>query len=111
MTLLNVLAMTVAEIFGNANFKHFVGDTGHHGHLVGGFVGYMGVMYFLIQSFTSASMLMTTFLWEGMITVLGSSYAVFVLGENFDHWIQWAGVALMGVAMWMVHSGHKLKLG
>ncbi len=109
MALMNVLAMTIAEIIGNANFKNFTGEKGHHGHLLGGFIGYIGVMYFLIQSFASTSMLMTTFLWEGMITVLGSAYAIFFLGENFDHWVQWAGVALMFVAMWMVHSGAKLK--
>ena len=102
--------MTIAEIIGNANLKNFTTESGHHGHLVGGCIGYMGVMYFLIKSFASTSMLMTTFLWEGMITVLGSAYAIIVLGENFDHWVQWAGVALMGVAMWMVHSGGKLKL-
>lgn len=111
MTLINVLAMTIAEIIGNANFKNFASGNGHHGHLLGGFIGYIGVMYFLIQSFASTSMLMTTFLWEGMITVLGSAYAIFFLGENFESWIQWAGVGLTFVAMWLVHSGHKLKMG
>lgn len=105
MTLLNVLLMTVSEIFGNANFKHFTGDAGHHGHLVGGFVGYIGVMYFLIKSFSSASMLWVGAMWEGMITLLGSAYAFFVLGERFDSWVQYAGLVLGIVAMWMVHTG------
>jgi multidrug transporter EmrE-like cation transporter len=105
MTLLNVLAMSLAEIFGNANFKNFVGSDGHHGHLVGGFVGYLGVMYFLIQSFASTSMLVTTFMWEGMITVLGSAYAFIVLGERFTSWIQYVGVVLAILSVWMVHCG------
>lgn len=107
MALANVLAMTVAEIFGNANLKHFAGDAGHHGHLVGGCVGYACVMYFLIQSFATTSMLVTTFLWEGMIAVLGSAYALFILGERFTSGIQYAGVALMILAMWMIHHGNR----
>jgi multidrug transporter EmrE-like cation transporter len=105
MTLLNVLAMSLAEIFGNANFKNFTGSGGHHGHLVGGFVGYLGVMYFLIQSFASTSMLVTTFMWEGMITVLGSAYAFIILGERFTSWIQYVGVVLAIISVWMVHCG------
>lgn len=108
MTLINVLAMTLAEIFGNANFKHFAGGAGHHGHLLGGFVGYLGVMYFLIQSFSSTSMLVTTFMWEGMITVLGSAYAVLFLGERFTSWIQYLGAFLAVLSVWMIHCGdHK----
>lgn len=107
MTLLNVLAMTVAEIFGNANLKHFTGNAGRPGHLVGGCVGYACVMYFLIQSYATTSMLVTTFLWEGMIAVLGSAYALFVLGERFTSGIQYAGVALMVLAMWMIHQGNR----
>lgn len=105
MALFNVLAMTLAEIFGNANLKHFAGGSGHHGHLLGGCVGYACVMYFLIQSFATTSMLVTTFLWEGMIAVLGSAYALFVLGERFTSWIQYVGVGLMVLAMYMIHWG------
>lgn len=105
MTLANVLLMTVSEIFGNANFKHYAGGTGHQGHLAGGFVGYVGVMYFLIKSFSGASMLWVGAMWEGMITILGSAYAFFILGERFDSWIQYAGLLLGLVAMCMVHVG------
>jgi hypothetical protein len=50
-------------------------------------------------------MLVTTFLWEGMIAVLGSAYALLVLGERFTSWIQYLGVALMVLAMYMIHKG------
>jgi multidrug transporter EmrE-like cation transporter len=105
MTLLNVLAMTLAEIFGNANFKNFAGAGGHHGHLAGGLIGYLGVMFFLVKSFASTSMLVTTFMWEGMITVLGSAYAFLILGERFTSWIQYLGAALAVLSVWMVHCG------
>lgn len=108
MTLLNVLAMTLAEIFGNANLKHYASGGGHHGHIAAGLVGYLGVTYFLIRSFSSASMLWVGAMWEGMITLLGSAYAFFILGERFSSWIQYAGLGLGVLAMYMVHCGDKL---
>ena len=47
-------------------------------------------------------------MWEGMITLLGSAYAFFILGERFNSWIQYAGLGLGILAMYMVHCGEKL---
>jgi multidrug transporter EmrE-like cation transporter len=44
-------------------------------------------------------------MWEGMITVLGSAYAFIVLGERFTSWIQYVGVVLAILSVWMVHCG------
>lgn len=42
---------------------------------------------------------------EGMITVLGAGFAIFVLGERFSHPIQYFGIFLAIVAMLLVHLG------
>jgi hypothetical protein len=42
---------------------------------------------------------------EGMITVLGAGFAIFVLGERFSHPIQYFGIFLAIVAMMLVHLG------
>jgi drug/metabolite transporter (DMT)-like permease len=42
---------------------------------------------------------------EGMITVLGAGFAIFVLGERFSHPIQYFGIFLAIVAMILVHLG------
>jgi hypothetical protein len=44
-------------------------------------------------------------MWEGMITVLGSLFAIFILGERFNHWIQYAGILVGLLAVYMVHLG------
>jgi hypothetical protein len=44
---------------------------------------------------------------EGMITVLGAGVAFFVLGERFNHPIQYIGLLLGIIAMLMVHFGDK----
>jgi multidrug transporter EmrE-like cation transporter len=44
-------------------------------------------------------------MWEGMITVIGSLVAFFVLGERFTSPVQYAGLGLGLLAMLMVHYG------
>ena len=53
-------------------------------------------------------MLWVTAMWEGMITIAGAGASVFILGERFDHWIQWLGLSLGIVAMMLVHIGGHL---
>jgi multidrug transporter EmrE-like cation transporter len=96
--------MSLAEIFGNVNFKMFA-ESNSGRHLIGGVFGYIAVMYFLVQSFMSANMLWVGAMWEGMITVIGSLVAYFVLGERFTSPVQYVGLALGLLAMLMVHYG------
>lgn len=72
---------------------------------MGGIFGYIAVVYFLVQSFMSANMLWVGAMWEGMITVIGSLVAFFVLGERFTSPVQYAGLGLGLLAMLMVHYG------
>jgi multidrug transporter EmrE-like cation transporter len=104
MTLINIVLMTLAEIFGNVHFKWFAAS-GAHSHLIGGVIGYLGVMFYLVQSFSAGNLLYVSAMWEGMITVIGSAVAIFFLGERFNSPIQYWGIVLGLVAMLMVHSG------
>lgn len=108
MSLLPVALMTLSEIWGNVHFKLFT-HSGHHGHLGAGILGYLGVIFFLIKSLSVGSLLYVSAMWEGMIVVVGSFVAVFVLGENFESWVQWAGVGLGILSMLLVHLGGKVK--
>jgi len=101
----HVLAMAVAETFGNVHLKNYAASNSHH-NLFCGIAGYCGVLYFLVRSFTlGGSLLWVSALWEGFITVLGAGFAIFVLGERFSHPIQYFGIFLAFVAMILVHLG------
>jgi len=112
MALVNVLAMSCAEIFGNCHLKFFAesGNSTKH-NLALGIIGYVAVLFFLVRSFTHANMLYVSALWEGMITILGAAVAFFILGERFKHPIQWVGLVLAFIAVVMVHFGEKLASG
>ena len=105
MSLAHVLAMSIADIFGNFHLKNFAASNSHH-NLFCGIAGYCGVLYFLVRSFAlGGSLLWVSAMWEGMITVLGAGFAIFVLGERFSHPIQYFGIFLAIVAMILVHLG------
>jgi multidrug transporter EmrE-like cation transporter len=105
MSLAHVFAMSLAETFGNFHLKNFAASNSHH-NLFCGIAGYCGVLYFLIRSFAlGGSLLWVSAMWEGMITVLGAGFAIFVLGERFSHPIQYFGIFLAIVAMILVHLG------
>jgi multidrug transporter EmrE-like cation transporter len=105
MALANILLMSLAETFGNVHFKWFAKSQAQT-HMIGGLVGYIGVVYFLVQSFSSAeSLLYVSAMWEGMITVLGALVAYFFLGERFSSPVQYLGIIFGLVGMIMVHMG------
>jgi multidrug transporter EmrE-like cation transporter len=102
--LTSVALMTLSEIWGNVHIKMFTKTNSSH-HLAAGILGYVGVLFFLVKSLSVGSLLWVSAMWEGMIVVLGSFVAVFVLGENFTSPIQWVGVGLGVVSMFLVHMG------
>jgi multidrug transporter EmrE-like cation transporter len=91
MTLLFVLAMTSAELFGNAHLKWF-SDNGKHHHLGLGILAWAVVLYFLVKTLENSDMMWTCIMWEAMIVIGGAIVAYVFFGEKFTHWIQWLGL-------------------
>ena len=91
MTVLNVLLMTVAELFGNAHLKWFA-ENGKPRHAVLGAAAWLVVLLFLVEVLKGKSMMWTCIMWEAMIVLGGAITAYVVFGEKFTHWVQWLGV-------------------
>ena len=93
MSLVHVLMMTVAELFGNAHLKWFA-DTGKHHHLGFGVLAWAAVLFFLIETLKRSNMMWTCIMWEAMIVIGGAITAYVFFGEKFTSWIQWLGILL-----------------
>jgi multidrug transporter EmrE-like cation transporter len=99
MTFINVLAMTLCELFGNAHLKWFA-ENGKHHHLGAGIIAWIVVLFFLIRSLRDTSLLWTCIMWEAAIVIGGAIVAFVFFGEKLNHWIQWLGVAFaLGAAI------------
>jgi multidrug transporter EmrE-like cation transporter len=91
MSFMYVLAMTAAELVGNAHLKWFA-DEGKHHNLMFGILAWMAVLFFLIKTLSGASMMWTCIMWEAMIVIGGAITAWLFFGEKFTHWVQWLGL-------------------
>jgi multidrug transporter EmrE-like cation transporter len=91
MTILNVLIMTLAELFGHAHLKWFA-ENGKHHHLGLVVVAWLEVLFFLVKALSQKSMMWTCVMWEAMIVLGGAVSAWLIFGEKFTHWVQWLGV-------------------
>lgn len=109
MTILYVLGMTLAELFGNAHLKWFA-ENGKHHHLGLGVVAWLAVLFFLVKTLSMKSMMWTCVMWEAMIVVGGAVSAWLIFGEKFTHWIQWLGVLFaLGAAICINYNCENLK--
>lgn len=81
MSFMYVLAMTAAELVGNAHLKWFA-DEGKHHNLMFGILAWMAVLFFLIKTLSSASMMWTCIMWEAMIVIGGAITAWLFLARN-----------------------------
>ena len=99
-TTLNVLYATMAEIVGDFGFKEFARQGTTHGFLQGA-LGYVGVIFFLIRSLRTGNILYVNAAWDGISGIVESIAAYFILGERFNHPMQWVavGIIFLGLAM------------
>jgi len=98
MATLNVIGATLAEIVGDFGFKEFARQGTSKGFLQGS-MGYVGVIFFLIQALKSGNILFINSAWDGISGILETLAAYFILGERFVHPMQWVAVAIIAAGL------------
>jgi multidrug transporter EmrE-like cation transporter len=101
MTTVNVIMATLAEIIGDFGFKEFARQGTSKGFLQGS-LGYVGVIFFLIQSLKTGNILFVNGMWDGVSGILETLAAYFILGEKFVNPMQWVAVAIISVGLIML---------
>jgi multidrug transporter EmrE-like cation transporter len=101
MTTLNVVWATIAEIFGDFGFKEFARKGTASGFLKGS-IGYVGVIFFLIQSLKGGNLLYVNGMWDGISGIIESLAAYFILGERFNHPMQYVALGIISIGIIML---------
>jgi multidrug transporter EmrE-like cation transporter len=94
MTLYSIGLLSLTEVFGDFALKKYANEGGLT-FLVYGVLGYVGVIYFLIQSLRGSSLLMVNVAWDGISAFIESLLAFVVLGERFSDPNQYIGIGLI----------------
>ena len=106
MSLLDVTIMSLSEIVGDFGFKNVarLGFGNVQGWLAG-IGGYIGVIYYLIRSLRVGNVTYVNGMWDGVSAVLETAAAFFIFGERMKSWVQYMGLLLIIVGMWVMRSG------
>ncbi len=113
MSLVEVTALSLAEIVGDFGFKQFANQGGII-PLVTGIVGYFFVIGFLIVSLQGSSVLLINNLWDGLSAIIESIAAYIFLGERFEHFSQYLGMIMIIAGVFLLKvpltRDHKFKM-
>lgn len=101
MSLSQIVTLSAAEIVGDFALKEFANKGGVLPLSVG-IAGYIGVVYFLIVALQGSTVLFVNGAWDGISALMESIAAYFFLGERFHNPIQYVGLALIIVGVYLL---------
>lgn len=101
MSVPEIIALSTIEIIGDFALKKFANEGGLQ-YLATGIVGYIGVVGMLIVSLRGSTILMVNGAWDGISTILESLAAYIILGERFEHFIQYIGLVFIVMGLYML---------
>lgn len=105
---LNLVLLCITEIFGDFQLKFFARGN-QLSNLGGGLLGYLGVVFFAIRCFKDANVLWVNGMWDGISAILESIAAYVILGERFNTWQQYAGLAIIVLGIFLLRVGQVPK--
>ena len=104
MSLTSIFAISIAEIFGDFNYKEFARG-GNPVDFAKGSAGYIAVVYFLIKLLKSGNVIYVNGMWDGVSTLLESVAAYLILGEKLNKPSQYIGLGVIIIGIFILHSG------
>jgi multidrug transporter EmrE-like cation transporter len=94
MSLQYIGFLSIFEIFGDFALKMYA-DNGGLSNLGYGIIGYIGVVFFLIQSLRGNSIIVVKASWDGISALIEYIAAYLILGERFTDTNQYIGIVLI----------------
>ena len=104
MSDLNLLLLSVAEIFGDFKFKDYA-RLGGASNFIQGTLGYTAVIYFLIKSLRVGNVMYVNGMWDGVSAVLETVAAYLLLGERLNTGYQYLGLGMLISGLFILRRG------
>ena len=101
MSFQQILTLSVVEIIGDFALKEFANNGGLLPLSIG-VSGYIGVVYFLIVSLQNSTVLLVNGAWDGISAIIESIAAYIFLGERFHSHIQYIGLFLIIIGVYLL---------
>ena len=101
---INIILLCFVEVYGDFALR-FYAQTNNLKWLVHGIAGYVGVVYFLIQSLRFNNVLYVNGLWDGMSGLLESVVAYYVLGDRLEKSSEYIGLLFIIAGVFLLKGG------
>ena len=99
----SVVLLSVVEIYGDFALR-FYAQTNNITYLFHGIAGYVGVVFFLLQSLRHGNVLYVNGMWDGISSILESAAAYVVLGDRLEKPIQYVGLGLTVIGIFLLKA-------
>ena len=96
--------LSASEIIGDFGFKG-VARNPTIANWSAGFIGYVGVIYFLIKSLETGNVMYTNGMWDGISAIISTIAAFFIFGERLNSPVQYVGLCVVIVGIMLLKSG------
>lgn len=101
MSFQEIVTLSLVEIVGDFALKEFANNGGLLPFVIG-ISGYIGVVYCLIVSLQGSSILLVNGAWDGISAIIESIAAYIFLGERFHSHIQYIGLFLIIIGVYLL---------
>ena len=102
----HIVVLSVVEIYGDFSLR-FYAQTNNPVWLGNGVAGYIGVVYFLIQSFQHNNVLYVNGMWDGVSGIIESVASYVILGDRLQKPSEYLGLLLIIVGVFLMKNGIK----
>ena len=104
MAFLDIVTLSLVEIFGDFNLVWYT-QTNQVEFLYKGILGYIGVVYFLIQALRGGNLLYVNGMWDSLSTVFNSIASFVLLGDRLKTNSQYVGLFLVVIGIYLLKDG------
>jgi multidrug transporter EmrE-like cation transporter len=106
----NLILLCLVEVYGDFKFKAYArltptNETENTQLFVQGCLGYMGVIYFLIRMLRLKDVIWVNAMWDGGSALIETLFAYFMYGERLKQPVNYAGLALIVLGLFMLRDG------
>jgi multidrug transporter EmrE-like cation transporter len=101
MSLPQILALSLTEIAGDVSLKYYANDHGIK-YLFFGIISYIGVIILLIINLQGSTLLLVNNAWDGINSILTTTFAYVFLGERFHNYFQYFGIIFILLGLYLL---------
>ena len=104
----NLLLLCLVEVYGDFKFKAYARSTNDADGVplfIQGCAGYAGVIYLLIRMLRIKDVIWVNAMWDGSSALIETLFAYFMYGERLNRPVNYAGLALIVLGLFMLRNG------